>query len=130
MNKLIITLVLVALAGTGIFVSLSGKAQTPQSPSSPGQSGSRSADQSSATYSLSDIAAHGTATDCWMAIHGKVYNVTEYVTSNSHPGGQIIAEGCGKDATNLFDNRPGDEGPHPKSAEALLPAFVIGTLSQ
>lgn len=83
--------------------------------------------QETKSYFLSEIATHNTATDCWMAIEGKVYNVTSFV--GSHPGGEAILNGCGKDATALFNERPtNDRGPHPATARALLPQYYIGDL--
>ncbi|KAJ3054966.1 hypothetical protein HK097_000191 [Rhizophlyctis rosea] len=52
-------------------------------------------------YTLEDIAQHKTRNDVWMAIQGKVYNVTSYL--KFHPGGAgQLMRGAGKDATDLF----------------------------
>ncbi|KAF2897608.1 hypothetical protein ILUMI_08567, partial [Ignelater luminosus] len=48
------------------------------------------------------LALHDKATDAWIAIRGKVYNVTQYLPF--HPGGpDELMRGIGKDATSLFD---------------------------
>lgn len=45
---------------------------------------------------------HNRQDDAWLAIRGKVYNVTEYMSF--HPGGvEELMRGVGGDATNLFD---------------------------
>ncbi|RKO84043.1 cytochrome b5-like heme/steroid binding domain-containing protein [Blyttiomyces helicus] len=50
---------------------------------------------------LEDLAAHNTREDVWMAIQGRVYNVTHY--SPFHPGGVgQVMRGAGKDATEMF----------------------------
>jgi cytochrome b involved in lipid metabolism len=36
------------------------------------------------TYTLEDLKQHTTESDCWLAIHGKVYNVTDFL--DEHPG--------------------------------------------
>lgn len=54
-----------------------------------------------AAVSLDDVARHCTAGDAWMAVRGRVYDVTRYV--EYHPGGRILLDGAGKDATALFD---------------------------
>ena len=48
-----------------------------------------------------DLSRHFHASDCWIAVHGKVYNVTSF--AQEHPGGaQLILEHAGKDATQAF----------------------------
>lgn len=80
-----------------------------------------------ATYSLSEISTHNSEQDCWLVINGNVYDVTEFVAS--HPGGGTILQGCGKDATELFETRPmGSETPHSDDARDLLTTFHIGEL--
>lgn len=81
------------------------------------------------TYTLEEVAMHGSEKDCWMAIEGKVYNVTEFIPK--HPGGKAIIGGCGKDATTLFNERPtNNKGPHPAQAKELLNGFYIGNLKK
>ncbi|KAI8804559.1 hypothetical protein BJ742DRAFT_760375 [Cladochytrium replicatum] len=47
------------------------------------------------------LAQHRTKEDCWMAIQGKVYNVTPYL--KYHPGGvSQLMRGAGRDATELY----------------------------
>lgn len=54
----------------------------------------------STTYTMADVSTHSTKSDCWMVIENSVYNVTAFV--DKHPGGEVILEGCGKDATGYF----------------------------
>ncbi|KAI9342462.1 hypothetical protein DFJ73DRAFT_661498 [Zopfochytrium polystomum] len=52
-------------------------------------------------YTLAEVKQHKTKDDCWMAIAGKVYNVTQYL--KFHPGGVgQLMRGAGSDATQLF----------------------------
>lgn len=79
--------------------------------------------------SLEEVVTHNNETDCWLAIEGKVYDVTEFIPK--HPGGKAIIGGCGKDATALFNERPtSNKGPHPAQARELLKGFYIGDLKQ
>ncbi|XP_031623674.1 cytochrome b5 reductase 4 isoform X2 [Contarinia nasturtii] len=53
--------------------------------------------------SYEELAKHNKNDDCWLAIRGKVYNVTKYM--DFHPGGvDELMKGAGKDATKLFDD--------------------------
>ena len=52
--------------------------------------------------SSAELASHCTKYDCWTALHGKVYNITQYM--DYHPGGgSILMKGAGKDCTALFN---------------------------
>lgn len=91
------------------------------------------ADSSATTSSpkkiaLSEIEQHATADSCWMAIKGKVYDVTPFVKSGFHPGKDAILMGCGKDATEMFANRPNGSGSHSEKAYSNLPRYEIGEL--
>ncbi|KAH8681497.1 cytochrome b2 [Xylariales sp. PMI_506] len=49
-----------------------------------------------------EVAKHDSKDDCWVVVHGKVYDVTEFLPE--HPGGaKIILKYAGKDATEEFD---------------------------
>jgi hypothetical protein len=54
------------------------------------------------TYSPAEVAKHTTDTDCWVILHDKVYDVTDFL--DDHPGGKkAIMIYAGKDATKEFD---------------------------
>lgn len=77
-----------------------------------------------AGYAMSDIATHATASSCWTAVNGSVYDVTSWI--NKHPGGaQAILGMCGKDASSAFDNQHGGQS----RPEAELASFKIGILN-
>lgn len=85
---------------------------------------------SAAMITLETIAMHDTPEDCWFAVEGKVYDVSPYIASGKHPGDEAILLGCGKDATEMFNSRPGDGTSHSEKARSFLPTFQIGELSQ
>jgi cytochrome b involved in lipid metabolism len=85
-----------------------------------------SSNNSSQTYTLNDVSSHNKKSDCWMVINGKVYNVTDFI--NLHPGGSIIVEGCGKDATLLFNTKGGTDGGHTSRADTEMKNYYIGDL--
>lgn len=73
--------------------------------------------------SFSELAQHSSQQSCWVAIHGQVYDVTEFL--NSHPGGiNSILRWAGKDATKEY------EPIHPTGAiERYLPRqFRLGPM--
>lgn len=52
--------------------------------------------------SKEELSKHNTQDDCWIAVHGKVYNVTPYL--DYHPGGvDEMMRSAGKDGTELFN---------------------------
>ncbi len=81
------------------------------------------------TYTLEEVSQHASRESCWLVIEGKVYDVTGYISSGFHPGKEAILQGCGKDATELFNTRPmGSKTPHSDIARKLMSKFLIGEL--
>ncbi|KAF3391513.1 NADH-cytochrome b5 reductase 1 [Penicillium rolfsii] len=73
-------------------------------------------------YTAADLALHKTKTDLWIAVHGKVYDVTNYV--RDHPGGaDVLCDVAGTDATAAYE----DVG-HSEDADEILKTYLIGTL--
>ncbi|XP_043695804.1 cytochrome b5-like [Telopea speciosissima] len=74
-------------------------------------------------FSLSEVSLHTSKKDCWVAIHGKVYDVTIFL--EEHPGGEeALLEAAAKgDATEDFD----DVG-HSSTATAMMSSYLIGVL--
>ncbi len=93
------------------------------------------------TYTMEEVRKHGPESwgedeidpryaTCWMVIHGKVYEVPDSFTE-THPGGHAIYDGCGTDATELFENRPSDSSAsHSADARSILEKFYIGELKK
>ncbi|KAJ3817475.1 FMN-dependent dehydrogenase-domain-containing protein [Lentinula raphanica] len=56
--------------------------------------------------STQTIAEHASRNSCWIIVHGKVYDVTEFL--DEHPGGsKIILKYAGRDATEAYEpNHP------------------------
>ena len=75
------------------------------------------------SYTLSEISTHSDANDCFMAINGKVYDVTDYIASGQH--NPQILKGCGQDATEMFNQERKHQG---GKAQDLLSKYVIGVL--
>ena len=77
---------------------------------------------------LEEVSKHNTPEDCWFIIDGKVYDVSDFP---SHPGSSAMHEGCGKDATELFETRPTGSGtPHSQFARSMLGDYHMGNLNE
>lgn len=74
-------------------------------------------------YTLTSISGHNSATSCYSAINGQVYDLTDWV--DRHPGGRMaILMICGKDGSALFNSQHGSS----HRVANLLAQFQIGTL--
>ncbi len=79
-----------------------------------------------ATYTAQDVATHNTAADCWTIVNSKVYNLTSYIASSSHPGGNAAITGlCGTDGSAAFTAKHGSSA----SANAALGNLYLGDLT-
>lgn len=76
-------------------------------------------------YSLNDVALHANEDDCWTAVNGQVFDITEYIPN--HPAGNSILQGCGIDGTEIFEKKPNGE-PHSEKAVETLNNYLIGNL--
>jgi cytochrome b involved in lipid metabolism len=74
-------------------------------------------------YTMSQVAAHNSASSCWAAINGKVYNLTSWI--NQHPGGPgPILSLCGTDGSAAFNAQHGGQ----RRPESELANFYLGPL--
>lgn len=80
------------------------------------------------TFSVSEVSAHSTTTDCWLIINNNVYDVSKFLAE--HPGGAAtIIPYCGKEATKAFDTQDrGSSGAHSSNASSMLADYQIGIL--
>ncbi|XP_068164955.1 cytochrome b5 type B [Antennarius striatus] len=73
-------------------------------------------------YTLEEIRTHNLASDSWLIIHDKVYDITSFY--EEHPGGEeVLLEQAGADATESFE----DVG-HSTDAREMLQQYLIGEL--
>ena len=81
---------------------------------------------SNTTYTLEQVAEHGSEDDCWMAIEGRVYDFTAYL--DNHPAGPgIMISWCGREATEGM--RTKGYGPdHSDFAWQQMEHYLIGEL--
>lgn len=53
-------------------------------------------------YTYEDVRNHRSSSSAWTAIHGKVYDITSFLSR--HPGGAVILTSLGRDGTILFES--------------------------
>lgn len=80
------------------------------------------------SYTLEEVAQHARISDCWMAMEGKVYDLTDYVISHPTPA-EILEPYCGTEATEGMRTK-GYGRDHSPAAYAMLANYEIGTLDQ
>lgn len=137
--RILVVIIIVLAIAAGIFVYRQDKKEAKQSEqiSPPQAEQSQPNDITTTpfvkTYTMEEVAAHGLDQDseeCWTVIHGKVYDILEFA-SNNHPGGELIFQACGIDATKLFETRPmGSKTPHSENARKILEEYYIGDLKK
>ena len=80
-----------------------------------------------ASARLIDIASvreHTSRADCWLAIEGGVYNVSEFLSE--HPGGEtVLLQRAGGDATRAFR----DAKHSARVRDEMLPRLMVGRLA-
>ncbi len=76
-------------------------------------------------YTLEEVQAHDSETDCYAVVDGSVYDLTAFIAN--HPGGEgAIKNLCGIDGTEEFAKIHGDS----EKAKAALANLEIGTLQE
>uniref|UniRef100_A0A0A9C6E0 Uncharacterized protein n=1 Tax=Arundo donax TaxID=35708 RepID=A0A0A9C6E0_ARUDO len=81
------------------------------------------AEEAKKLFSPSDVALHASRNDCWVVIHGKVYDVTKFL--EDHPGGEdvLLHASASGDATEAFE-----EVGHSTSAISMMDSYLIGSI--
>ncbi|RWR87106.1 cytochrome b5-like protein [Cinnamomum micranthum f. kanehirae] len=74
-------------------------------------------------FSLSEVSLHSSKNDCWLIIHGKVYDVSKFL--DEHPGGDkvLVDASADGDASDAFE----DVG-HGTAARSIMNNYSIGVL--
>lgn len=104
--------------------SESSASPTTKATASPTPTQSASETQSATGFTLAEVAKRNTQTECWVAIDGGVYDLTEWI--RQHPGGSgAIRALCGTDGTDQFNSQHGGES-RPSST---LDRYYLGPLA-
>lgn len=102
MKKIIIAIVVIVvlLAGGFFFMNM----QSEKSLNAFANSIQQDPNYQKGMITMSEISAHNTSSDCWTVINGDVLDISKFI--GLHPGGKVIIQACGKDATEMFNNVP------------------------
>jgi cytochrome b involved in lipid metabolism len=74
---------------------------------------------------MSEVEKHKAATDCWIAIDGKVYDITKYIAQHK----QNLEKACGTEASKCWaDPAPGKK--HSDTAAKMMKYFIKGNLAK
>jgi len=86
------------------------------------------ADQPKQSITLEELAQHSSEDDCWMAIEGKVYDLSDYIPKHPTPP-MIMTPWCGKDATEGMRTK-GYGRDHSPAAWAMMGPYKVGVLEE
>lgn len=77
---------------------------------------------------MDEVLKHDQEKDCWVVIHGVVYDVTDFLLF--HPGGKVmLLKHCGTDGSHAFDGINANTG-HPKVIRERMRTFACGFLEK
>ena len=99
--------------------------QEPTQEQSPEPEPSPTAEETFQGYTLAEVSERNSAAECWVAIDGGVYDLTEWI--RSHPGGSgAILNLCGKDGTTSFTSQHGGQARPSSTLDGYYLAPLIG----
>ena len=76
-------------------------------------------------YTMAQVRANNSASNCWSVIDDSVYDLTKWI--NSHPGGSGAIVGlCGTDASSAFSSKHGNQS----RPAAQLSSYRLGPLEK
>jgi len=108
-------------AGFGKLLEVKGENQEEDEESAPAQVQSIKSDKK--LFTIEEIKKHNSEEDCWIIVHDKVYDATEYL--ELHPGGaDSILINAGEDSTEDFD------AIHSLKARKMLDKYYIGDVQK
>lgn len=144
-NMALVLLAVAVLAGVGIWFTVgqddepaNNTASTSQETAADTLPVNSSANETSTPSTLEqpeieltmgEVASHSTEDDCWTVIDGVVYDLTDFIQSGEHPGGDDVVAACGIDGTDLFTGQAAGGRQHSPLASSLLEDYELGPLA-
>ena len=107
-------------SGTASPTPTQSASPTPTQSASPSPTATQTAESG---FTLAEVATRNTASECWVAISGNVYDLTRWIAQ--HPGGSsAIIQLCGTDGTQAFTSQHGGQS----NPTSTLARYLIGPL--
>mmetsp|Transcript_44257 Transcript_44257/g.114991 ORF Transcript_44257/g.114991 Transcript_44257/m.114991 type:complete len:115 (+) Transcript_44257:212-556(+) len=72
-------------------------------------------------YTAEQVAVHNDASDCWVSLLGKVFDLTKLLNDNKGPLAEPLAKAAGTDISHWFDKETGEVRQH----QALKSGFFF-----
>lgn len=89
--------------------------------------GALSADRKVPAISINELRRHKAAADCWIAVEGKVYDVTPCINGHPTPP-DVVTRWCGNIATEAFESK-GIARRHSVQAWTSMRQHYVGELT-
>ncbi|MCL5017313.1 MAG: cytochrome b5 domain-containing protein [Patescibacteria group bacterium] len=119
-SLIIFAAIVLVIFGAGFF-SAKNTVSLRQGSSQPSASASTTTQTTGPSFTAAEVAKHASASDCYLMINNKVYDVTSYIYQ--HPGGPSkIISNCGKEVTGIF------AAIHSNFAWDILKNYYIGDI--
>src|SRR5690606_1867734 len=82
------------------------------------------------TVSIEDLRKHSTESDCWMAIDGVVYDMSQFIAVHKEECRKMkLTELCGGDGSQAWKQKEAGNSPHKKKSLRSLEKAKIGRLA-
>ncbi len=127
MKKILLAIIALLFIGIGVtlFLSFKDSGESPYTETPANTTPSSTTETTTQTFTMSEVASHSSASDCYTVIEGSVYDLSNFV--GKHPGGEeAIMSICGKDGTAAFSSQHGDD----RRPNNTLSSLKIGTLAE
>jgi cytochrome b involved in lipid metabolism len=80
--------------------------------------------------SLEELSKHSSETDCWMAIDGAVYDMSQYIKLHQEECKKMkFVDYCGVDASEVWKKTESGKSPHKKKSYRSLEKAKVGQLT-
>ncbi|CAK9091554.1 unnamed protein product [Durusdinium trenchii] len=78
-------------------------------------------------FSMEEVALHSSPEDCWVVLHGRVYDLTKFAMG--HVGGsKLITDLAGKDGTQVFEASHGENVLNSVRMDCCLGLIDVSTI--